>query len=244
MLKERIQKVVASVGVFSRREVEKLILAGKVMVNGKVMRELGTKVDASVDRISVNGKLVALTKEGPARVILFHKPRHVMVTRKDPEGRPTVFDYMPKDLKDLKPIGRLDFNTQGALLLTDDGELINHMTHPRYHVEKVYEVKLSSHPDPRQIKRLQDGILIDGRRTMPGGVNVISTNPSSTIVEFRLVEGRNRQIRRMCEAVGLTVKELRRLRIGPVSLGALRSGAFRALTQSEIRKLKVKLDLS
>jgi pseudouridine synthase len=240
---ERIQKIIAASGIYSRRAVEKLIEEGKVSINGKTIRKQGIKIDPLRDKVVINGKVFIYQEREMTEAILFNKPRHVVVTRSDPEGRPTVYDYLPKELKLFKPVGRLDFNSQGALLLTNDGDLVLKLTHPRYHLEKVYTVKLSSHPDEKQVRRLMRGVVLDdGERTMPAEVKVLQSNESSTVLEIKLFEGKNRQIRRMCEAVGLTVKELRRVSIGPISLKNLRSGKFRHLTSVELRKLAATLD--
>lgn len=237
MAKERIQKVIAQDGAYSRRAVEKLIEERKIKVNGIVVTAQGTKVDPEVDRIQIAGKAFKYKKIDDQIAILMNKPRRVMVTRSDPEGRDTVYDLLPKELSTLKPVGRLDYNSQGALILTNDGELILKLTHPRYHLEKIYEVKVTSKPDLKQLSRLQNGVLIDGERTLPAKVSILKCFATSAILEFRLSEGRNRQIRKMCDVVGLTVKELRRVAIGPIKLKSLRSGKFRPLTESEIQAL-------
>lgn len=237
MTQERIQKVIAEAGEYSRRAVERLIDEKKIKVNGIVVTTKGMKVDPAVDRIQVDGKAFKFTKPEKAIAIILNKPRRVLVTRQDPEGRKTVYELLPQKYSTLKPVGRLDYNSQGALILTNDGNLILKLTHPRYHLDKVYHVKVSSHPDERQIKRLRQGVVIDGSRTMPAEIKVIEKNPSSALMEFTLQEGRNRQIRKMCEVVGLTVKELRRVAIGPVKLKGLRSGSYRPLSLSEMRQL-------
>lgn len=236
-MKERLQKIIAAKGVFSRRAVERLIEERKIRVNDKVITVQGLKVDPFVDKIVIDGKLFVADAEPVTMAVLFNKPRHVMVTRSDPEGRRTVYDFLPTDLKPFKPVGRLDYNSQGALILTNDGDLILGLTHPRYHLDKVYEVKLSSHPDERQLIRLRQGVVMDGERTMPAKIDIVKKSVSSTLVRITLTEGKNRQIRRMCEAVGLTVKELRRISIGPIKLGSLRSGKHRFLSVNEIRLL-------
>lgn len=235
--KERIQKVLASSGDYSRRQVERLMDEGKVKVNGVVIRQKGTKVDPLKDRIQVAGKAYR-HKDEEKICILFHKPRKTMVTRYDPEDRPTVFDYLPKQLQHLKPVGRLDFNTQGALLLTNDGDLILKLTHPRYHLPKVYEVKITQMPDEKQLKRLRQGIVIDGARTLPAEVGMVARHETSIVLEIKITEGKNRQIHNMLDAVGLSVKELRRVAIGPVELKKLKSGQFRLLTPQELKKLE------
>lgn len=237
-MQERIQKVVAQSGHYSRRQVEDLIRRGRVKVNGIVLKELGTKVDPMKDRIWVDGHNFVAVMGRSTTAILVNKPRQIIVTRRDDEGRPTVYELLPKEWHHLKPVGRLDFNSQGALILTDDGDLINKLTHPRYHLDKIYLVKLSSHPEPRQLERMRRGVIIDDVRTQPADITVDEKNATSTVLKFVLTEGRNRQIRKMCEAVGLMVKEIKRIQIGPVKLGRLRSGQYRMLTQREIQGLK------
>lgn len=235
--KERIQKVLAASGLYSRRQVEKLIDEGKIKVNGVVLRRKGLAVNPLTDRIQVEGKAFRYEKQEETRAILVNKPRRVVVTRSDPEGRKTVYDLLPKEYASFKPVGRLDFNSQGALILTNDGDLILKLTHPRYHFPKVYEVKVSSHPDEKQIARLERGVVIDGARTLPAKVQVVEARESSSLLRITLTEGKNRQIRNMCDAVGLTVKELRRISIGPIRLKGLRSGQFRALSRLELKAL-------
>ncbi|MCP5464346.1 MAG: rRNA pseudouridine synthase [Deltaproteobacteria bacterium] len=162
----------------------------------------------------------------------------MIVSRSDPEERKTIYDLLPKKYHTFRNVGRLDYQSQGALLLTNDGDLINKLTHPKHHVEKVYHIKLSSHPDEKQLQRLARGVILDGVRTLPASMKLVEKSMTSAILEMVLTEGRNRQVRRMCEAVGLTVKELRRVSIGPVKLGKLRSGAYRLLTSREIKALK------
>lgn len=236
-MKTRIQKLIAQEGIYSRRAVEKLIDERKVKVNGIIVSTQGRMIDPLKDRIQIDGKAFHHTPRPELVAILLNKPRHVMVTRSDPEGRTTVYDVLPKEYAHLKPVGRLDFNTQGALILTNDGDLILKLTHPRYEQQKIYEVKLSSHPDEKQINRLRHGVILDGVRTLPAQIDVLDSNQSTCVLRFVLREGKNRQIRRMCEVVGLTVKELKRVAIGPIQIKRLRSGQFRALTEKELVSL-------
>ncbi len=233
-MKSRIQKIIAQEGIYSRRAVERLIDERKVKVNGVIVTTKGLLIDPTRERIQIDGKAFHYKPQQELIAILLNKPRHVMVTRSDPEGRTTVYDVLPKEFAHLKPVGRLDFNTQGALILTNDGDLILKLTHPRYEQQKIYEVKLSSHPDEKQLNRLRHGVILDGERTLPAQIDVLDNNPSSCLLRFVLREGKNRQIRRMCEVVGLTVKELKRVAIGPIHIKRLRSGQFRALTEKEI----------
>jgi 23S rRNA pseudouridine2605 synthase len=237
-MKERIQKVISKTGVFSRRAVEKLIDDKKIKINGVIVTTKGIKIDPAKDRIQIDGKAFKINTEEEFVAILLNKPRQVMVTRNDPEERKCVFDLLPEEMAHLKPVGRLDYYTQGAIILTNDGEFIMHLTHPRYHLEKVYELKTTNDVTDKQINRLRKGIVLDGVRTLPSQIRVMRRNKSSTILEFVLVEGKNRQIRRMCQTVGISVKELKRVSIGPVELRGLKSGGFRRLTLKELRLLR------
>lgn len=238
MTRERIQKVIAASGLYSRRAVEGLIEGRLVKVNGIVVAQKGVKVDPQEDRIHIDGKAFLFRPERRLLAIAMNKPRQVIVSRSDPQGRKTVYDFLPEEFQKVRPVGRLDFNTQGLLLLTNDGGFLNHLSHPRYHVEKEYHVKLSSHPNDRQLRRLRQGIILDGERTLPIEVNVLRKNRTSMLCQMILSEGRNRQIHQMCAAVGLTVKELKRVRVGPVHLKNLRPGLFRLLSTKEVYQLK------
>ncbi|MBU0506092.1 MAG: pseudouridine synthase [bacterium] len=237
-MKERIQKVIASTGVFSRRAVEKLIDEKKIKINGIIVTTKGMKIDPTKDRIQIDGKAFKINTQEEFVAILINKPRQVMVTRSDPEKRKCIFDLLPEEMAHLKPVGRLDYNTQGAIILTNDGEFILHLTHPKYHLEKVYELKTTNEVTDKQINRLRKGIVLDGSRTLPAQIRIMRRNKTSSILEFVLVEGKNRQIRRMCQTVGISVKELKRISIGPVKLGTLKSGGFRRLTLKELQYLR------
>ncbi|EKD50912.1 MAG: hypothetical protein ACD_62C00395G0002 [uncultured bacterium] len=237
MNKERIQKVIAASGQFSRRAVERLIEERKIKVNGILITSKGVKVDPLTDHIQILGKAFKPVFDQETIAILFHKPRHVIVTRKDEENRKTIFHCLPEKFHTLKPVGRLDYNTQGALILSNDGELILKLTHPRYHLDKVYQIKTTSPVEEKMLKRLERGVIIDGERTLPAKITVLRKHETSAILQFVLQEGKNRQIRRMCETVGISVKELKRVAIGPVKLGSLRSGEYRYLTRKELKIL-------
>lgn len=214
----------ARAGLYSRRQAEELIAQGKVFVDGKKVTVLGTKVDAHVAKIRVKGK--PLVSSPTFIYALFHKPKECVVTRSDPEGRNTIYDFLPAQMKNLKPVGRLDYHSEGLLMLTNDGELANKLTHPRFHMNKVYEVKVQPKPAPRQLDRLRAGIMLDGRRTLPTEVSIVRENPETTWIEMKLEEGRNRQIRRMCEKVNLTVKTLVRTQMGPFKLKGIPYGKW------------------
>ncbi|RMF21379.1 MAG: rRNA pseudouridine synthase [Deltaproteobacteria bacterium] len=232
----RLHVALARAGVCSRRQAEKLITAGEVRVNGRVVRELGTSVDPASDRITVGGK--ALKPPAPLRYLAFHKPDGMLTTMSDPRGRPCVGDLLEGAGVKLFPVGRLDFHSSGLLLLTNDGELCQRLTHPRYHVEKTYRVKVSGVPSDAQIESLRRGVRLEDGRTAPAYVRVEKTTPSKAWLEMRIHEGRNRQLRRMLEAVGLRVDKLRRTAVGPVRLGRLPAGSFRPLEEGEVRALR------
>jgi 23S rRNA pseudouridine2605 synthase len=248
MSEERIQKILARAGVASRRKAEELIEKGLVTVNGKVAG-LGDKADPERDAIKVDGKRVQPASQ-EHRYLLLNKPKEVMSTISDPEGRKTVLDFVPPGMrKALVPVGRLDYNTEGLLLLTDDGDFAQRIAHPRYGSTKTYEVKVKGTPAESQLDRLRNGVLIEGRRTAPA--KITARNPfkplggrrrgepesdnSWWIVE--ITEGRTRQIREMFFQIGHPVQKLRRVAIGPLRDAELPVGALRELSEQEVRKL-------
>ncbi|MGH9387125.1 MAG: pseudouridine synthase [Vicinamibacterales bacterium] len=232
----RLQKILSTAGVASRRASEQLITAGRVTVNGQLVTELGSKADPS-DDIRVDGRRIkSATRK---RYIALYKPKGYVTTRSDPEGRPTVIDLLG-DAGYIYPVGRLDYDSEGLLLLTTDGDLAARLMHPRHGVEKEYEVIVAGVPDPASIDRLRKGVFIDGRRTAPAEVHtghVVKSARPTTRLTITLREGRNRQVRKMCQAVGLPVCDLRRIRMGPIGLGRLRVGEWRDLTPAEVRAL-------
>ncbi|KRL04337.1 pseudouridine synthase [Liquorilactobacillus oeni] len=233
---ERLQKVMANAGVASRRASEKMILAGNVQVNGKIVEELGVKV-APTDLVVVNGK--ALEREKKV-YYLFYKPRGVISAVKDDKGRKVVTDYF-KDIQErVYPIGRLDYDTSGLLLLTNDGELANKLMHPRYKVGKTYVAKVEGIPDNEIFKKLRLGIQLDQRKTAPAKTHLISADSKkkTAIISLTIHEGRYHQVKRMLEKVGFPVKKLKRESYGFLTLAGLNSGEFRKLTQEEIKRLK------
>jgi 23S rRNA pseudouridine2605 synthase len=242
MSEERLQKILARAGVASRRKVEDLIREARVTINGKVA-EIGDKADVEHDAIKLDGKRV-LPKTGAHRYLLLNKPRGVMSTVKDPEGRPTVLDLVPPAMrKAVVPVGRLDFLTEGLILLTDDGDFALHVSHPRYGCVKTYEAKVKGHPEESDIARLEAGIVIDGKRTSPCRISPrpaarrAADNASSWwIVE--LAEGRTRQIRDMFDRIGHSVQKLRRVAIGPLHAPELPLGSLRELTEREVEQLR------
>lgn len=211
-----------------------MIRAGRVKVNGVVVTRLGTRGDLARNRVEVDGRPV--TPPSQRVTYLFHKPENVMVTRHDPQGRPTIFDYLKGIPERVNPVGRLDFDSEGLLLLTNDGELHVRLTHPRHEVAKVYRVKVT--PVTIDLKKLSSGLDIGGTVTQPCVVKVIKRNPHNLWLEMTLKEGKNRQIRRMVEAVGGKVLRLVRVGIGPIQLGALKKGEWRRLTPGEAKELE------
>lgn len=230
----RLQKYLAHAGVASRRAAEELIVRGKVRVNGKVVRELGTSVEAG-DRVDVSGTPVKLSQESATLVL--HKPAGVMTTMHDPQGRRTVAELIPRGLPRVVPVGRLDYDTSGVLLLTNDGELANKLTHPRFGVEKTYRAIVEGRLMPEEIKRLQSGVFLEEFKSEGAQVRVVAVRRETSVVDLTIHEGKNRQVRRMFETVGHPVVALARLRFGPVRLGDLPPGQSRPLTEREERML-------
>ena len=232
---ERLQKIIARAGIVSRRKAEELITAGRVSVNGAVVRELGSKADPATDTVCVDGTPVQAGAE--RRYLAMNKPKGCITSTSDPEGRPTVMDLLgPEGSKGLFPVGRLDYNTEGLLLLTDDGDFANRILAARNKVPKTYEVKISGSPPPEIIHKLRDGIRLDGRLSKPESIRLLkpSRNPW---FEITLVEGRNRQIHRMFERVGFLVEKIRRVKIGNLTLRGLEPRQVRALHPKEVQSL-------
>jgi pseudouridine synthase len=234
-MNERLQKVLAHAGVASRRAAERLISEGRVSVNGSVVTALGTKVDPARDAVKVDGKRIAAPPSGRTYLAL-HKPRGVVTTLSDPEGRPTVKDFLRGIKARVYPVGRLDYDSEGLLIVTDDGALARDLMHPSRGVEKTYLAKVKGQPEPEVILRLSRGLPLDGRRTGPARVRIVRRGDNAWI-EITIGEGRNRQVRRMFQAVGHPVQRLRRLGYGGVVLGRLPVGHLRPLTEAEVAEL-------
>lgn len=237
-MQARLQKILSAAGVASRRASEQLILEGRVMVNGETVRELGAKADPEKDAIKVDGRRIKT--DVSHRYVVLYKPKGYVTTRQDPEGRRTVMDLIG-DSQYIYPVGRLDYDTEGLLLMTTDGELAARLMHPRHEVDKEYEVIVLGAPDGRALEKLKKGVYIEGGRTGPAHVHVGTTvkgHKPTTLLTITIREGRNRQIRKMCSAVGLPVRDLRRIRMGPITLGRLKPGQWRELTLAEIKRLK------
>lgn len=236
----RLQKLMAMAGVASRRHAEGMILAGEVTVNGQVVSRLGVKADPERDHIKVRGKLINPKLASPSKTyILLNKPKGYLSARFDPEGRPLVTQLL-RDLKqEVHPVGRLDFNTEGLLLLTSDGELTHRLTAPRYHVPKEYRVKVKGVPADKQIELIRRGMNIDGRRTAPARIERLDETQSNCWFSVTLIEGRNQQIRKMFEKMGHSVLKLKRVAIGPLADPRLRLGQSRRLTPEELFALRI-----
>ena len=206
-------------------------------MNGRTVTELGTKADPNKDRITVKGRPVHAASTEHVYLLL-HKPTGVVTTLLDPQGRPTVRDLLPGVRQRVFPVGRLDYHSSGLLLLTNDGELTQRLTHPRYGVEKTYEVKVKGAPSAEAIARLESGIYLDTGKTAPARVHVLATREGKTWMQIVIAEGKQHQVRKMCLAVGLPVEKLQRIRLGPLKLGKLPVGHVRPLTPEEVARLK------
>jgi pseudouridine synthase len=242
---DRLQKILSQAGIASRRASEQLIAEGRVTVNGRTVREMGVKADLAVDDIRVDGRRI----KGPQRhrYILLNKPAGYVTTRSDPQRRRTVLDLLGGVREYIYPVGRLDYDTEGLLLLTNDGDLAARLTHPRHGIERTYEARVAGMPDDDAIDRLRRGIPLDGRRTQPATVVLLNKAPATRLagrkepeglLRITIREGRNRQVRRMCEAVGHPVTKLIRKRIGPLSDRQLKPGQWRELRPEEVRALQ------
>jgi 23S rRNA pseudouridine2605 synthase len=249
MSEERLQKIISTAGVASRRAAEELITQGRVEVNGRTVRTLGTKADPERDEIKVDGRRIKEQKR--KRYILLYKPRGYVTTRSDPQGRPTVMDLLKGVKEYVYPVGRLDYDSEGLLLLTNDGDLAARLMHPSHEIEKVYEARVRGVPAPEDLERLAKGIVLDGKRTAPAKIRLADRPPKVTasgaeqaFVEVVLHEGRQRQVRRMFESIGHPVARLRRMRIGPITDEQIPIGHWRDLTPQEIARLQRSAGLS
>jgi 23S rRNA pseudouridine2605 synthase len=231
---ERLQKLLAAAGVSSRRGAEALIQAGRVSVNGEVVTLFGRQVDPEVDVVAVDG--VPIVRPG-GRTLLLHKPADCVTTRSDPHAHGTVMDLVP-DIPGLHPVGRLDKDTTGLLLLTNDGDLTYVLTHPRHHVDKTYRAWVYGVPNEESLQRLRTGIELEDGMTSPAEACVLTRKGNTALVQLVIHEGRKRQIRRMLIAIGHRVFGLARVRVGPLTLGDLPEGQWRDLTSEEIAELK------
>lgn len=235
----RLQKYLAAAGVASRRAAEKLISEGRVKVNGLAIRELGTKVDPRKDIVEVNGEIVKLAAS--PKYYLLHKPPGYLTTVRDPFSRPTVMDLLPKgERKGLFPVGRLDIDSEGLLLITNDGELAFRLTHPRFKIPKTYRVRVSGKPSREDLNKLERGIALEEGVTAPAKVRMLSAskNKREALLEITLHEGKKRQIKRMCAQIGYPVLSLKRISLGFLNLKGLSPGSYRKLKEKEVEKLR------
>jgi 23S rRNA pseudouridine2605 synthase len=233
--KLRLQRFLAESGVASRRASEQLILAGRVAVNRQIVRQLGVRVDPVADSVSVDG---ATVKPRRRLYVALNKPRGVLCTRKDPEGRKTVLDLLPAEWTDVYPIGRLDADTEGLLLLTNDGEFCLRLTHPRYRVRKLYWAAVAGRVEPEILRHLTKGVFSRGERLRADRARLLRSGRSFSIVELELTEGKNREVRRLFETQDLSVRDLSRQQIGPIKLGELKPGRWRTLSPAEVQALR------
>ena len=242
IMEERLQKLIAAAGLASRRHAEELIASGQVTVNGKVVDELGSKADPEKDHVKVQGKLInPLLKARQKVYVLLNKPKGYLTSVSDSEGRPLVVDLLPRSLGRVHPVGRLDFNTEGLLLLTNDGDFTNFITAARNRVQKVYEVKVKGVPPEEAIERLRRGVALDdGTRTAPAKITRLEETTSNSWFEILLHQGRNQQIRRMFDLIGFSVVKLRRVRIGFLGDSGLSNGGWRLLTPDEVKRFMKK----
>lgn len=235
-MEERLQKLLAGAGVASRRKCEELILGGKVQVNGETVTALGTKADPDVDEITVDGKAIGTEKK---MYLVFNKPKGVITSASDPQGRKIVTDYLKGITERLYPVGRLDYDTEGLLLLTNDGEFAHLLTHPKHHVAKTYLATVKGVPHGSELDKLKKGIMLEDGMTAPAEVEYydIDSEQKHSTISITIYEGRNRQVRRMFEAINHPVTKLKRISFGDLFLGNMKRGLFRHLTKEEVESL-------
>lgn len=234
-MQQRLQKILAKAGIASRRKAEELIKEGKVRVDGKVVTEMGTKVDPDAQDIECDGIHVAVREK--KIYILLHKPAGFLSTVNDPQGRPIVTDLLPQVKERVYPVGRLDLDTEGALLLSNDGELAQKILHPSHEVNKTYVAKVKGKPNTKKLAALSRGITLEGRKTWPADIEVLQTEPQATTIKIIIHEGRKRQVRKMFDAVGHPVLQLKRTAYGQLELGDLRPGKYRFLSPEDIKMI-------
>lgn len=244
----RLNKAIARAGICSRRKADELISSGQVKLNGLTVHEMGTMINPAKDKVVVRGKQIFPQIPGNDDYIylIMNKPVQVMTTLSDPQARKTVIDFLPAELKNhrLFPVGRLDFFSEGLLIMTNDGELTHRLTHPSWKHPKVYRIEVREKPGIEAIKTMEKGMTLkDGQKLAPAGVRITSSEPGRFILEMTLIQGINRQIRRMCQDLGLTILRLIRTDQGPITLGSLRPGQSRQLSDGEITALKKSVGL-
>lgn len=238
-MEERLQKFLAEAGVASRRKAEELIAQGKVKVNGKVVTEMGMKIDPAKDEVTYLDKKVT-TKNTKMVYLMLYKPEGYVTTAKEQFGRPAVMDLVKGVKERIFPVGRLDYDTSGLLLLTNDGDLTYKLTHPKHDVDKTYIAKLYGVPDEGALQKFRRGVVIDGKRTKPAKIQIIDKDKDGRFCTAEIIihEGRNRQVRKMCEAIKHPVAQLKRVATGELKLGDLQKGKYRHLTEKEVKYLK------
>lgn len=234
-MKERLQKIIAMAGISSRRAAEKLILEGRVSVNGKTVRQLGVRADPQRDEIRVNGKLISF--ENNKVYVVMHKPRGYVTTMRDPQNRPVVTDLLNDIPERVYPVGRLDYDSEGLLILTNDGQFAHRIQHPRFGLPKTYHVKIEGHLARREIQSLLKGIQLPDGMFCPRDLRVFKVNVKSSWLSLTITEGRNRVIKRAFESIGHSVRRLIRISIGTIHLGNLKAGMYRHLTKKEIQSI-------
>jgi len=234
---ERIQKVLAKAGISSRREAERMVMDGRVMVNGRMVDTLGLKVDPSRDHIKVDGKRLAHFEQKVT--LLLNKPRGYLSTVKDPKGRPTVMDLLDRVRGRVYPVGRLDFDAEGLLLLSNDGDLTHLLSHPKFSLLRTYRAKVRGVPEEEKLARLKRGVMLEDGRAKAVSVQILTQREKNSWIQVGVTEGRNHLVKRMFSAIGHPVLKLKRVGFGPIRLGDLRAGTYRYLTQDEILSLKV-----
>lgn len=233
-MEERLQKILAKAGIASRRTAERLIRDGRVRINGAVILEMGHKADPSRDRITCDGKPIAFEEK---MYVLLNKPAGYVTTLSDPQGRPMVADLLTGIHLRLFPVGRLDLDTEGALIMTNDGDMANAILHPRFEVKKTYEALVAGSPSRDKLRLLEEGIEIDGVKTRPASVQVLKRLSNQTLVEIVIHEGKKRQVRKMFQALHHRVLHLKRTAYGKLGLGHLPLGKYRVLSQDDLKKI-------
>jgi pseudouridine synthase len=242
-MKIRLNRFLALAGVASRREADRMITEGRVSINGQVVEALGTTIDDRKDKVEVDGKRIEAFQT--FSYLMLNKPSGYLVTAKDPFRRPTIMELVPPLTNRVFPVGRLDFDSEGLLLLTNDGDLAYRLMHPRFQVKKEYLVRVRPIPEPSALTKLEKGIFLDGRKTAADRIRLISkAGKGEAILSVKIHEGRKREVRRMFEVVGHRVLALKRLRLGSLNLGKLKKGQWRHLTRQEVERLKRDVGLS
>jgi 23S rRNA pseudouridine2605 synthase len=230
----RLQKFLADAGIASRRASEEIIRAKRVKVNGTIVCELGAKIDGDHDKVELDGKLVRVRRKMYAAV---HKPKGVVCSRQDERGRPTIYDLLPREWSHLHSVGRLDYASEGLIFLTNDGDFSLHLTHPRYGIRKKYVATVEGRVEPATLALFTQGLWHQGEKLKVEKARLISATKAQSVAELELAEGKNREVRRLFESQGLTVRRLQRIQIGKIKLGELRPGKWRTLTETEIKSL-------